>query len=110
MLRRAALIHDVGRFGVPGYTAYCASKHAVIGFTRLARNAGSETDKRLIVLTDLGMLAKKALDGSRDVFVQSISSGRPVAGADVRAIARNGETLAQAAQAHVVAGNAGSEK
>ncbi len=24
----------LGRFGVPGYTAYCASKHAIIGFTR----------------------------------------------------------------------------
>jgi NAD(P)-dependent dehydrogenase (short-subunit alcohol dehydrogenase family) len=24
----------LGRFGVPGYTAYCAAKHAVIGFTR----------------------------------------------------------------------------
>jgi NAD(P)-dependent dehydrogenase (short-subunit alcohol dehydrogenase family) len=24
----------LGRFGVPGYTAYCASKHAVLGFTR----------------------------------------------------------------------------
>src|SRR5712691_10710099 len=24
----------LGSFGVPGYTAYCASKHAVIGFTR----------------------------------------------------------------------------
>ncbi len=24
----------LGRFGVPGYTAYCASKHGVIGFTR----------------------------------------------------------------------------
>jgi NAD(P)-dependent dehydrogenase (short-subunit alcohol dehydrogenase family) len=24
----------LGRFGVPGYTAYCASKHAVIGLTR----------------------------------------------------------------------------
>ena len=24
----------LGRFGVPGYTAYCASKHAVIGFTK----------------------------------------------------------------------------
>jgi NAD(P)-dependent dehydrogenase (short-subunit alcohol dehydrogenase family) len=24
----------LGRFGVPGYTAYCTSKHAVIGFTR----------------------------------------------------------------------------
>jgi NAD(P)-dependent dehydrogenase (short-subunit alcohol dehydrogenase family) len=24
----------LGRFGVPGYTAYCSSKHAIIGFTR----------------------------------------------------------------------------
>ncbi|OFW12672.1 MAG: hypothetical protein A3H29_06930 [Acidobacteria bacterium RIFCSPLOWO2_02_FULL_67_21] len=24
----------LGRFGVPGYTAYCASKHGVIGFSR----------------------------------------------------------------------------
>jgi NAD(P)-dependent dehydrogenase (short-subunit alcohol dehydrogenase family) len=24
----------LGRFGVPGYTAYCASKHAIVGFTR----------------------------------------------------------------------------
>jgi NAD(P)-dependent dehydrogenase (short-subunit alcohol dehydrogenase family) len=24
----------LGRFGVPGYTAYCATKHGVIGFTR----------------------------------------------------------------------------
>ena len=24
----------LGRFGVPGYTAYCTSKHGVIGFTR----------------------------------------------------------------------------
>ena len=24
----------LGRFGVPGYTAYCASKHGTIGFTR----------------------------------------------------------------------------
>jgi uncharacterized protein YfaS (alpha-2-macroglobulin family) len=62
----------------------------------IAQNAGTEMDKRLIVLTDLGMLSKKALDGSRDVFVQSISSGKPVEGAEVRAIARNGETLATA--------------
>ena len=24
----------LGKFGVPGYTAYCTSKHAIIGFTR----------------------------------------------------------------------------
>ncbi|WP_242108645.1 alpha-2-macroglobulin family protein [Luteimonas aquatica] len=62
----------------------------------LADNAGEEQDRRLVVLTDLGLLAKRALDGSRDVFVQSIAAGTPVAGARVRAIARNGETLVDA--------------
>ncbi|MGH8029532.1 MAG: alpha-2-macroglobulin, partial [Arenimonas sp.] len=61
----------------------------------LQRNAGSETDSRLVVLTDLGILAKKALDGHRDVFVQSLARGTPVSGARVRAVARNGETLAE---------------
>ena len=42
--RAVPLMHDggriinvssvLGRFGVAGYTAYCASKHAIIGFTR----------------------------------------------------------------------------
>lgn len=50
-------------------------------------------DSRLIVVTDLGLLAKRALDGSRDVFVQSIRSGRPVAGATVSILALNGQTL-----------------
>lgn len=59
----------------------------------IAEDAGQEYDRRLVVLTDLGVLAKKSLDGSRDVFVQSISSGEPVAGASVRAIGRNGSTL-----------------
>ena len=59
----------------------------------LADDAGSEYDKRLVVLTDLGVLVKKSLDGSRDVFVQSIAGGSPVAGASVRAIGRNGATL-----------------
>ena len=50
-------------------------------------------DTRLIVVTDLGLLAKRALDGSRDVFVQSIRSGQPVGGATVSVLALNGQTL-----------------
>jgi 3-hydroxybutyrate dehydrogenase len=37
----------LGRFGVPGYTAYCASKHGVIGFTRAL---ALETLKRKITV------------------------------------------------------------
>ncbi|HQS59511.1 MAG: hypothetical protein B7Y56_10285 [Gallionellales bacterium 35-53-114] len=47
-------------------------------------------DKRLVVVTDLGILVKKNLDGSQDVFVQSIHSGHPVANATVEVIGKNG--------------------
>ena len=59
-------------------------------------NSGSSSrvsDTRLIVVTDLGMLVKRALDGSQDVFVQSIRSGQPVAGATVSVLSLNGQTL-----------------
>ncbi len=56
-------------------------------------NGNQTSDSRLIVVTDLGLLAKKALDGSRDIFVQSIHTGEPVGGASVSVIAINGETL-----------------
>lgn len=56
-------------------------------------NGQALTDTRLIVVTDLGMLVKRALDGSQDVFVQSIRTGRPVAGASVSVVAINGQTL-----------------
>ncbi|HWI24366.1 MAG TPA: MG2 domain-containing protein, partial [Lysobacter sp.] len=62
----------------------------------LRDDAGEEQDSRLVVLTDLGIIVKKALDGGRDVFVQSLADGTPVTGARVRAIARNGETLVEA--------------
>lgn len=51
------------------------------------------TDSRFVVITDLGIMAKKSLDGSRDIFVQSIHSGSPVNGAKVSVISRNGSVL-----------------
>lgn len=50
-------------------------------------------DERLVVITDLGVIAKKSLDGSQDIFVQSIRNGSPVGGASVAVIAKNGSTL-----------------
>jgi uncharacterized protein YfaS (alpha-2-macroglobulin family) len=55
--------------------------------------ADAAQDSRLIVVTDLGLLVKRALDGSQDVFVQSIRSGQPVAAATVSVLAVNGQTL-----------------
>lgn len=51
-------------------------------------------DERLILVTDLGVLVKRAVDGTEDVFVQSVSSGEPVAGAIVQLLGRNGLALA----------------
>ncbi len=50
-------------------------------------------DERLILVTDLGLVVKRELDGTQVVFVQSIHTGLPVAGANVEVIARNGATL-----------------
>ena len=54
-------------------------------------------DKRLVLLTDLGLVVKEAADGSRDVFVQSIHTGEPVSGASVQVLGRNGIAIATAA-------------
>jgi len=63
-----------------------------------ANNAGGfadmpNEDSRLIVVTDLGMITKKSLDGSYDLYVQSIAHGMPVEGANVDVIGKNGQTL-----------------
>ncbi|WKE65535.1 MG2 domain-containing protein [Gallaecimonas kandeliae] len=53
-------------------------------------------DLRFLVVTDLGILAKRSRDGSQDLFVQSLASGQPVAGAQVAVIGRNGQPVAEA--------------
>ena len=53
-------------------------------------------DQRLVIVTNLGLIAKRAADGTREVFVQSIANGQPVAGARIEAWGRNGLVLAQA--------------
>lgn len=63
---------------------------------RLDRNAGQVQDSRLVVLSDLGVLSKQELDGSRKVFVQRFSDGRPVPGARVAVVARNGQVVVAA--------------
>lgn len=47
-------------------------------------------DARLLVVTDLGLVVKRSVDGSQDVFVQSIATGAPIAGASVEILGRNG--------------------
>ena len=53
-------------------------------------------DLRFVVVSDLGIIAKRSSDGSHDLFVQSISQGGPVAGAEVEILGRNGLPVANA--------------
>lgn len=53
----------------------------------------SKMDRRLVLVTDLGFVVKKAQDGSQDVFVQSIANGSPVGDATVEVWGKNGLVL-----------------
>ncbi|AOR27498.1 alpha-2-macroglobulin family protein [Formosa sp. Hel1_33_131] len=51
---------------------------------------GSVTDKRLIIVSDLGILVKESANQHRDLFIQSIKTGLPVANAKVQVLGKNG--------------------
>lgn len=55
--------------------------------------ADGNVTRRFIMATDLGLLVKSAADGSRDVFVMALGAGKPVEGATIQALARNGTLL-----------------
>jgi uncharacterized protein YfaS (alpha-2-macroglobulin family) len=59
------------------------------------RGAGeiNKVDKRLVLVTDLGIVVKKSQDGSQDVYIQSIYTGKPVDGASVEIVGVNGQVL-----------------
>jgi alpha-2-macroglobulin len=52
-----------------------------------------DSDSRLLLVTDLGILVKTNKDGSQNVYVQSIAKGEPLAGVKVELIGRNGLAL-----------------
>src|SRR5690606_18107079 len=49
-----------------------------------------ELDKRVVLVTDLGLLIKHQADSSQQVFVMSVATGKPVAGAKVELLGKNG--------------------
>ena len=51
------------------------------------------SDRRFILVTDIGLLVKKNADGSSDVFVLSIKAGKPLAGVAVQILGKNGVPL-----------------
>jgi uncharacterized protein YfaS (alpha-2-macroglobulin family) len=49
--------------------------------------------RRFVLVTDLGLITKTNIDGTREIYVQSLSSGNPVPNAIVEVWGRNGNTL-----------------
>ena len=47
-------------------------------------------DGRFILVTDMGIISKESVDGSRDIFVQSFRRSSPVGGAKVVVLGKNG--------------------
>jgi NAD(P)-dependent dehydrogenase (short-subunit alcohol dehydrogenase family) len=92
----------LGRFGVPGYTAYCAAKHGVIGFTRAL---ALETVKKKITVnaiapgwvdTDMAVLgmsqgathAKKSFDEFKGAMIEAVPLKRMIEPAEVAALVK----------------------
>lgn len=57
---------------------------------------GVMADRRLILVTDLGLLIKDNADGTHDVFVQSIKTGEPVEDARIEVLGKNGIAVVSA--------------
>ncbi len=53
----------------------------------------AQAEKRLILMTDLGIIVKNNADNTHDVFIQSIATGNPVPNAQVSLLGKNGQTL-----------------
>ena len=62
----------------------------VQGYDPKKKQTVGEQDNRLVMLSDLGLIEKQAVDGQHDLFVQSIHHGGPVADALIEVIGRNG--------------------
>jgi ketoreductase len=92
----------LGRFGVPGYTAYCASKHAVIGFTRalslevlkrkITVNAIApgwvDTDMALQGWTQGATHAKVSVDEFKALMLDDVPINRVIDPAEVAALVK----------------------
>jgi ketoreductase len=92
----------LGRFGVPGYTAYCASKHGVIGFTRalamevvkrrITVNAIApgwvETDMASLGMAQGAKYAKTTFDEFKDQQIAAVPIKRIIDPAEVAALVK----------------------
>jgi alpha-2-macroglobulin len=62
-------------------------------FLHVTDHSSSVSDKRLLIITELGVLIKKDLSGDHHVFAQSLDNGAPINDASVELVAINGLSL-----------------
>ena len=63
---------------------------SVQGYDPVLKRPAGPVDRRLILVTDIGLLAKRGADGGQDLFVQSLHSGTPLAGVTIDVVGKNG--------------------
>jgi len=69
---------------------------SVQGYDPATKRVAGPLDRRLMLITDLGVLAKRGAAGGQDVFVQSLRTGLPVPGVTVDVVGKNGLTVLSA--------------
>jgi len=69
---------------------------SVQGYDPATKRVSGPMDRRLILITDMGLLAKQGAAGGRDVFVQHLRAGLPAAGVTVDVVGKNGLTVLSA--------------
>lgn len=65
----------------------------VMGWDPVRERVTGMQDRRLILITDLGILVKDNVDGSHDVFVQGLSTGQPASSTRVDVLGKNGISI-----------------
>ena len=58
-----------------------------------SRKGSSDGDRRLVILTDIGIVSKHNLDNTVSVFAVSVTNGRPISDANVSVFGKNGQSL-----------------
>ena len=88
--------YDLGRYLSSGSGPRGLFLLTVQGYDPATKQVTGPLDRRLILVTDLGLLAKKGTDGGQEVFVQSLRTGLPLAGVTVDVMGKNGLTVISA--------------
>ena len=62
----------------------------VNGYDPVKKRVFGDGDRRMIIVTDIGIMIKTDADSRKNIFISSLESGNPIAGARVEIIGKNG--------------------